>query len=288
MQYPFIPLLLLVACGAKARDANPPKGPYPGLYDAIESVRPRLLRCEDGMPGKLDCTLAHHGDTLGQSSYYSLGQSDEAIDKGVADSVDGDGRPWRSPRHKEARDGDFSRDHVLSLTLWSISRRNGDVLSRVLSYARSHDWNVCGESKCLLTPSLLDIMGDAIEYAGGGRPYGTNIPATVSEHQGRIEVETLSGQALSLVVDKCLIKAATGNLTSAWKDIAKKAADKNPGDLYFQFVSSYAGNGNFDAIVSAVVVELQAWQGPTPSGSFDRNGSGWQLMGLAGALQQTR
>lgn len=272
------------ACGAKAKEPARPTPPYPRLEAALARVKPQLLRCSDGMPGKNGCALSDHGDTLGQASYYALGNSDEQIDMGILYSVDSDGRPWRSPRHQASRNGDFSRDHVLSLALWSVARHRFDVLSSLLEYAKAHNWRVCPDEKCLLTPGILTILGDVVEYTGGGRPYGTNIPDVVGEQQAQIEVDTLQGQALSLVVDKVLLKAMTGNLNSKWQSISRQAVNKNGDDLYFQYVNSVANGGDFLAIANKVTVELEAWSGPTPSGTFDRTGSGWQLCGLAGML----
>ncbi len=241
------------------------------------------------MPGKNDCSLGHQGDTLGQASYYMLGNQDESIPHGFIASVGADGRPFRSPRHREANEGDFSRDHVLSHALFAAATGITAPLTAVLSYAQHNNWQVCGDrSKCLLTPGVLQIAGDAIAMHTLVRPYGTDIPGYVGEQQAKIEVETLSGQALSLVVDKVLIKILSGNLNTTWQSIARQAANKEPTNLYFASVNTLANGGDWASVAEAVAVELEAWQGPTPSGAFDRTGSGWQLVGLGGFLLKQR
>lgn len=277
------------ACGAKAREPSYPTPPYPRIEAQIARIKPLLLRCEDGMPGKNTCSLSDHGDTLGQASYYMLGNQDEFIPHGFIASVGADGRPFRSPRHREANDGDFSRDHVLSHALFAASTGITAPLTAVLSYAQHNSWQVCGDrGKCLLTPGVLQICGDAIGMHTGSRPYGTDIPGYIGEQQAKIEVETLSGQALSLVVDKVIIKILSNNLNTNWQGIARQAANKEPSNLYFAMVNTLANGGDWNVVAESVAVELEAWEAPSPSGAFDRTGSGWQLVGLGGWLLRVR
>lgn len=283
------PMLYLAACGSPVRDVNYPKPPYPRIEAQIARIKPLLQRCQDNMPGKNACSLSDHGDTLGQASYYMMGSKDEFIPHGFIASVGADGRPFRSPRHREANEGDFSRDHVLSHALFAASTGITAPLTSILSYAQHNNWQVCGDrSKCLLTPGILQIAGDAIGMHTGSRPYGTDIPGYVGEQQAKIEVETLSGQALSLVVDKALIKILSANLNSTWQSIVRQAANKEPKNLYFAMVNTLANGGDWNVIAEAVAVELEAWQGPSASGAFDRTGSGWQLVGLGSFLLRVR
>lgn len=282
--------LLLAGCGSPDREPSPPVGPWPRLEAAAASVRSRLLRCE-GMPSKPACNL---DDSMGLAGYYRLGHTDPEIDAGVRASVTPEGRPYRSPKHARGEvQGDvagsksFSRDHVLSLAFWTLGARDPGPLSRVVSYARSHDWKVCPDPQCLLTPGLLDIVGDVLASVGAPKPEGTRWDNGVIEHAARIEAETLQGYALVLLVDKAYLKALTGNLTKAWVDISGRSVARNQQNIYFRFVSEFAHGGSADAydrIASEVSDALEQWGGPGSCNRFSHqcaDSVGWELVSLA-------
>jgi hypothetical protein len=132
----------------------------------------------------------------------------------------------------------------------------------------------------LLTPGLLSVVGDVVVYNAGSRPFGTNIPRTVHEAQAQIEAQ--SGDRCDLVLDKVLLKAKTGNLSSAYVSAAKACAKKVP--LYGEFVEAFVTNSPMTSIQSRLADTLDAWQGPTAGGHWTAEGNGWSLVGLANGL----
>lgn len=280
-------LALLASCGSPKRDAQEVSSPSQELKDAAESVYARLLRCPSGLPGKTPCSdLSKQSDSLGQASYFALGfPADESNNRAVQQSVDDDGRPWRSPEHRAQRHGDFSRDHVISLALWSLGVGDGELISRVVGYASRHDWRVCDDaSRCLLTPGVLSVLGDVVSVDNLPRPYGTNIPATVHEHQ--ISIEAASQERCDLVLDKVYIKAKTAHLTRAYVNAAKACAGKVP--LWGEYVRLLVEGGDSQGLTKDLTAALKDWQGPTSGGHWTQGANGWALVGLAKLIEEVK
>ena len=163
-----------------------------------------------------------------------------------------------------------------------MGAKDGELLSRVVRYASLHDWRVCSDTaRCLLSPGLLDVLGDVVAMANMPRPYGTNIPATVHEHQ--IAIEAASQERCDLVLDKVFIKAKTGHLTRAYVNAAKVCAGKVP--LWGEYVRLLVEGGDSTQLTADLTATLKAWQGPTAGGHWTANGTGWALVGLANMLE---
>lgn len=283
----YLPLIILTACGSPKRDSAEATSPSQELKDAANIVHERLLRCPSGLPGKPPCEdLGRQSDALGIAAYWGLAfPDDESNNRAVQQSVDDDGRPWRSPEHRAQRHGDFSRDHMISLAQWSFGSKDTELLRRVIGYAQHHDWKVCPDTqKCLLTPGILSVLGDVATSGqdAAGRPYGTNIPAAV--HEGQILIEAKSQERCDLVLDKSLLKALTGNLTKAYVDAAKMCSNKVP--LYGAYVRAVVTDGDVSSLVPQLTATLQAWQGPSAGGHWTADGTGWALVALAKMLDE--
>jgi hypothetical protein len=166
----------------------------------------------------------------------------------VYGSIDTNGRPYRSPQHlARARAGEtvdnvttasFSRDHVVSLLNYTIFTKDITPLSRVWSYAKSHDLKVCpgSYSQCGLTPNVLDAIGDMYEFIGQSRPALTYIPDAVTSLVQSATSEKLGSWQLTLVSEQILLKVLTGHNSDAWADVAQKVWKRAPDNIYYKFV----------------------------------------------------
>jgi hypothetical protein len=282
MRFLGLALLLLCSCGKRV-EARPPQNVVEELNVEIERVQPLLVRC-NGAPGKLPCEdMERASDTLGLIAYERLAFADLKADEFVLNSIAEDGKPFRSPAHRIAGIDSFSRDHVISLMQWSLASGNVEPLRRVIAYASRNNWQVCGLAKCLLTPGILNALGDVASRFGDSRPYGTNIEDSVAEAQ--ITIDSKSGQDCSLVLDTIWIKAQTNNLSSVYVAAARRCDDKKP-TLYSRYIRALVDTGDYNQLQQDVLTELRAWQPGCEGGHFSRCGSGFALVSLAKLVQR--
>lgn len=276
---------VLVSCGSKAKDPVSSQLLSERLEQSANRVRENLLVCR-GLASKPNCNV---DDGLGITGYYRVERGDKGLDDGVRAAIRGDGRPFRSSWHvqNDTSKTTFSRDHMLSLAFWTIGSRDAIPLRKVMGYAKTNGYTVCPHQNCVLTPAVLDIVGDAVKYVDGARPENTNWPNGVIEQTALLEANSLTGYALVLVVDKAFLKALTGNLTSVWHKVATIAAERNPDNLYFQYVSEYTNGGRpevYMSIAEKLIVKLDDWKQPGTCNTFSHkceDSTGWELVSLA-------
>lgn len=282
MRLSHLAILLLIGCGRRV-EARPPTSTLEAINVEIARIQPLLYRC-NGAPGKFPCDdLGRQGDDLGLVAYERLAFPDAKADEFVLGSIRGDGKPFRSPAHLDANVDSFSRDHMISLAQWTLAYGDASPLRSVIAYASRNNWYVCGQARCLLTPGILNALGDVASKFGQSRPFGTNVPDYVAESQ--ITIDANSGQDCSLVLDTVMLKAYTGNLTSTFVNAAKTCNASHP-SLYSRYIVALTATGDYTSLQQDVLAELQAWQPGLDGGHFTRNGSGYALTALGKWVQK--
>jgi hypothetical protein len=275
-------LLALSSCGKRV-EAQPPQTVLEEINTEIARIEPQLVLCE-GAPGKLPCSnTERQSDSWGLLAYYSIGKYVAAYDTFVINSIREDGKPFRSPAHMRENIDSFSRDHIISLSQWSLASGNVEPLRKVIAYASRNNWYVCGENRCLLTPGLLNVLGDVASHFGARRPFGTNVPDYIAESQ--ITIDANSGQDCSLVLDTVWLKANTGNLTTTFVNAAKKCNETHQ-SLYSRYIVALTATGDYASLQEDTLAELKAWQPMLEGGHFTRSGSGFALTALGRLVQK--
>jgi hypothetical protein len=282
MRLSHLAFLLILSCGKRV-EAYPPLTTNQEIDVQIGRILPELVRC-DGAPAKFPCdSVERQSDNWGLYSYFRIGFIDQTADAFALASIREDGKPFRSPAHRAAGIDSFSRDHMISMAMWTLAYGDANPLRSVIAYASRNNWKVCGLDKCLLSPGLLNVLGDVASRFGQKRPFGTNVPDYVAEAQ--ITIDANSGGDCSLVLDTVYLKAHTGNLTTTYINAAKTCDTTSP-SLYSRYIVALTATGDYSTLQQDVLAEMRAWQPNTEGPHFSRNGSGFALVALGRLVQK--
>lgn len=247
-------LITLFSCGTK--EGTQPTS-SPSLEVEIARISPLLSTCTVENIQYYSRPLCDLGDAWTLNAAMAL--VDPVSAKRFADnSIATDGRPFRSPLHlqrfesgdkaSDVTSNSFSRDHVISLLFYTIWSKDPIPLSKIWEYATSNNLKVCTgtSSQCLLTPAMLDQIGDVFAYLNKPRPWQTKVPGAANAIVQIASIPSISSWQLTLAAEHVLIKTVTGNLNSTWSSLAENILEKVPNNLFYRFVRDAATSNTED------------------------------------------
>ena len=254
--------LLLIGCGSKTPIKHEASQSLPSLaadsiQDELTRIEPILLTCDGGYTKDANNTITGrpHCDTGDSILFTGLLSTVDPVKANtdyrdfIANSINSDGHPYRSPEHLKAcvtpehkNDASctFSRDHILGIVLNSISTGNCNSLVKVFNYAQDHFGRFCDGtmSQCSLSVASYDIIGDAYQKCGLSRPLITNINNSFSSYAEFITVIQNDSFAVELAVDFVYAKYLANTLTLDGLKVVDLAVLKMPWNTYFLYVQS--------------------------------------------------
>ena len=271
--------LLLTSCGSKEPIQNPAASPLVSistdkLQAEVERLQPILLTCDGGYTKDANHTVTGrpHCDTGDSILFTGLLSTVDNVKANtdyrtfIANSINTDGHPYRSPEHlkicvtpehKDDASCTFSRDHILGIVLNSIATGNCDSLVKVFNYAQLHFGRFCDGTmaQCSMSIASYDIIGDAYQKCGLTRPLITNINNSMSSYAEVITVSNNDSFQLELAVDFIYAKYLAGTLTVDGLKVVDIAVTKMPWNTYFKYVQALV-NGTLSEQKENLVLEL--------------------------------
>lgn len=150
-----VALVLLVGCGRST-----PTKPNPSELERLEERVVQVLEwapvCKNGMASKQSCD---DGDNLLWSGLLCL-SGEESQCRFVKESVDTDGRAWRSPyRVGKDRANSFSRDMAVGLLAYVARTKDFATLDRWVNYYEA-EGKLCPDAvdnRCELSPNIRSL-----------------------------------------------------------------------------------------------------------------------------------
>jgi hypothetical protein len=147
-------------------------------------------------------------------------------------------------------------------------------------------------SQCLLTPAILDHIGDAFDYCGESRPWQTHVPGAASALTQILSVPHISSWQLTLAAEQVLLKAKTKHINGVWVEAAKRVAEKAPNNLFYRYAylaAKEADKAEFEDLRGKLITTMGLWKAPGKQWYFnDQNistATGYDLILLADLLQ---
>jgi hypothetical protein len=157
----------------------------------------------------------------------------------------------------------------------------------VWDYATANNLKVCEgtASQCLLTPSILDHIGDAFAYCGKSRPWQTHIPGASSATVQIFSVPSIATWQLTLVSEQVLLKVITGHSNTIWKEAAYKAYQKAPSNIFYEYVWRVAAGKEIVSVGKKLLPIMEKWDKPGKQWYWNSNNidtaTGYDLILLA-------
>lgn len=244
------------------------------LNSATDEIRSQLRYCEgvpiywpgkNGVTGREDCD---NGDALLYAGLlYSVTKSESLAD-GIKRSIDTEGRVYRSPEHLKGADNinAASRDMWLGFLEYCLTSKDKETCERAYNRAREHDWRICDkddDERCLLTPSVVFVTG-YVWAANGWHTYGEMEP---SDFEIKKDEDATIASAKSVTVSYRLhlislrlwLMIQTGNLTQRFKETVKIITNREPSNLWYQYLSAVAFQTSKEQIAPALLELMSQW-----------------------------
>jgi hypothetical protein len=264
---------ILAACGDKS--VKPTVQPIPPsnqekVEQALDKISPLLITCDGGptdnqshnMSGRPQCNT---GDSILPTGLLSTVEPKEEYKNFIYNSIDTDGRPYRSPEHlkecklpgnKSSSECTFSRDHLIGLILYSIATKDITPVKRVYEYSTKHWGQFCdgSYSQCSISLPVYDLIGDAYTACGEKPPFLLGINDYSAAYTELITAEFNDTYALELAVNYVYAKMLSGNLKEMHIGIVNKAVEKQPWNLYFRWLQAKV-QGTLDKNIDQIVAE---------------------------------
>jgi hypothetical protein len=207
------------------------------------------LVSEDKVHGGSKRKHCSTGDGLIFSSLLNGAAQNSWIEKGFKDSVDPDGRPWRSPEDRKYPTftyKDFSKDATLGLLIYLAKSRDRATAVRVRDYLVEHNGFICpyteiGEpfSQCYVSPNLQAYLEIIINMTGTG---GRNLTAAelnlydewaLKDVQGRRKESAFEYHLSGAIV---YLRHITGTMTPKVALMANELYSMDPSNLFFKYI----------------------------------------------------
>lgn len=266
----------LTACGKKssARDGKSDAS----LKEIGLANMKKGLWC-DGMPtyggtnnvtGRADC---NNGDgMIWAGLVYSVWPTQE-IKNGIKNSIDADGRPFRSFEHRLGRDNEnsFSRDMYLGFLSYCLKDKDKETCDKVLDYAVRNDYQLCPDSNdnaCLMNPSMLYLTYAVWDENGWSLPnsaFKPNIAERAADDLSMLT--TAKTSALSyrthLLAVKIWLYAKTEGVTETRKQAAGELWKRQKDNLFYWYVAwltGYAPDSDHGRISERVRAMGTTWE----------------------------
>lgn len=265
----------LTACGKKdARDA----GADLSLQKIGIANMKKGLWC-DGMPtyggtnnvtGRADC---NNGDgMIWAGLVYSVWPTEE-IKNGIVNSIDADGRPFRSFEHRQGRDSEnsFSRDMYLGFLSYCLKSKDQQTCDKVLNYAVKNSYQLCPDSNdnaCWMNPGMLYLTYSVWNKNGWSLPNGAFKPSAAERliDDGNIYKEATTNKLsyrTHLVAVKLWLYAKTDGVTEIRKNAAGELWKRQKDNLFYWYVAwlvGYAPQGDHGTISERVRAMGTTWE----------------------------
>lgn len=209
------------------------------------------------------------GDSMLWSGLLYYAWPTPSLGQAIRFSIDPDGKPFRSPEHRKARDNEseFSRDMYLGFLFYCLKSQDFETCNRVHQWTKAEGYKLCGGSvsQCGLLPSMLyatyavwDKNGWPIapEFKPSNIEQGADAQATL------LEAETApKGYRLHLVSLKVFLYNQVGR-TGDYYLSSQALLKRQPSNLWFQLVGFLTGNtpeGMHATLVGETKHIMQAW-----------------------------
>ena len=280
-----------------------------------------MITCEDVIArddshsgtGREHCEA---NDSMLFTSISLLASRNDQLEKGIHNSMDGDGRLWRSAENrKKPRNNykDFSKDHTLGFFLYLAATNDVERGERLLNYLYENGNYVCpysgskeAISHCFVTAGLSRLLYDFMIKNGRDHlvPAVSGVELNVYEEIDQDSIKRgLKGYELHLKLIKILTAARLGKLTDKSIATARLLHEKNPDNLFFQYVYKLTNPSaplTFDGIGRRLLQYMDSWnsagyQDKKKQWTWERNpieesedpheiSMGWEYLVLAGLL----
>jgi len=308
-------LLLLSACGSGRQDVGDQSSYTSRLNKQIERIKPELAFCggvvaEDSpnnLTGEQHCGT---GDSMLGTGIYVTGatpfiDNKETLFQGVRDSINEEGRAYRSPQYKVTPDpsGDsYSRDQLTGFLLYLIESRDVATAERVWKYYKKHDYVMCPDDtdgRCTITPNMMALISDTWKHLGLSREAVMTFNRGLDESSLRVQAKAApTGYPLHLISLNIWLRYKTGNLTKSYADTATVLKNRQPNNLWFAFLDNRI-NGNDPAVYEEIAKNLFSCMSQWPmsenkfwwtfskdrsDGHCEANSQGHELVWLASLL----
>lgn len=268
----------LAACAKEKRSDDIPKRVDP-LVSAKQGIELWAEKCQGGV-SKKNC-----GD--GDSTLWNglLCASGEAFAcEAVAASQDESGRVWRSPRLKGIDpQNTFSRDMGLGTLAFLARTGNKDFGEKWSAYINSNR-GLCeqGNGSCNVPPSFFWIYNEVAGHVGFSKLNGNVIfgfvDSTVDDNWLAIQANLApAGYQTHLVGVNAYIRLLMGTWNNPLQIAADKIHDREPQNIFFEYLSKGKGQGLVDKLVARLPF------GP----NLDRDQWCWERTDSENACQKT-
>jgi hypothetical protein len=269
-----------ISCGKKTT-AEPPVKVYSvndELLEQVARISSEALYCDgslssegpNSVTGRPDC---RNGDSMLWSGLYYSAYPKAEVGAAIRNSIGPDNRPYRSPENRAGNDdiNSFSRDMWTGFMAFCSRAKQWEVCNAVWDYTKDHDYRMCPrdtDDRCLLTPSMMYMTG----WVWGANGWYISPVARASQTERYLDEQTTIksakevelGYRLHLIVARVYILQRVGALTESYKEAAKIAYQRDPGDLFYQWVwASVSGDGNLQQdIATKLLAHMKSWQRP--------------------------
>lgn len=286
----YLPLIVLLgmtaACGKDRTPVRPNLSTIEELANETSRIEPLILFCDGGVAfprnnnvdGRPNCdvgdSMLFTGTLLSTKPWEMFQQMQDAI----AGSILTSGKPHRAPSYaKVDYAGDsFSRDQMLGFLHYLVTTKDQESAKLVINYLKNHNNQLCpgaSDGRCDMTLGLKAITDDVYQYIGLGAQY--NVNRDLDDNTTLTEARYADvGYPMNLVSQKIFLRVRMNELNSMHSLAAKALADRQPNNMWFQFLNNLThdgDNGTYETIMIKLTSCMKQWTTPGGKWAFEQD-----------------